>query len=69
MHSFINVQIIIVVATYCSITRIMLEHWWRSEHEEKKKGGEKEKEEKRRSKKRCFTGNRTQDLSHGKSKL
>ena len=56
--------------------------WW-SEHEEKKrgrerKGGEKKEEggkggEKKeggeREKKRCFTGNRTQDLSHGSSKL
>ena len=54
------------------ITRIMMEHWsgrasmkrWRKREERKK--GWREKGKKRR---RCFTGNRTQDLSHGKSKL
>ena len=53
--------------------------WW-SEHEEEKKkeDGKKERRERKGGekkggkggeKKRCFTGNRTHDLSHGKSKL
>ena len=51
--------------------------WW-SEHEELKRGGEKEREEKgekkgrrkkKEEKKKCITGDRTQDLLHGRLEL